>query len=70
MRVATRRAFVFLAVALLLLSGCALCSLFSEVSVTPTDISPNADGDQDVTLIKYRIGRLAHVSIYFTNDAG
>ncbi len=70
MRVATRRAFVFLAAALLLLSGCALRPLLSEVSVTPTDISPNADGNQDVTLITYRIGRLAHVSIYFTNDAG
>lgn len=69
MRVSARVIPVILA-ALFLLSGCALRPLLSEVSVTPSDITPNADGDQDVTLIRYRIGRLANVSIYFIDAAG
>ncbi len=56
--------------AVLLLTGCAFRPLLSEVSVAPAAISPNADGADDVTLIKYRIGRPADVSIYFVNSAG
>ena len=44
--------------------------LLSDVSVVPAVISPNADGQDDVTLIHYRLGRNARVSIYFTDQAG
>lgn len=64
------RWLVMAAVAALLLAGCSLRPLLSEVSVAPAAISPNADGNDDVTLIKYRIGRPADVSIYFVDSAG
>jgi hypothetical protein len=34
------------------------------------DISPNADGTDDVAQVKYSIGRPANVSIYFVDAAG
>lgn len=58
----------------LLLAGCTLIEamrpLLSDVSVEPDVISPNADGYDDVTLIRYRLGRNAKVSIYFTDASG
>jgi hypothetical protein len=58
----------------LALTGClaveAMRPLLSEVSVAPAVISPNADGTDDVTLIRYRLGRNAQVSISFTDQAG
>lgn len=58
-------------VALGLLAGCTVLQpLLSGVEVAPTVISPNADGRDDVTHIKYRIGRTAAVSIYFVDQAG
>lgn len=54
----------------LLLGGCALRPLLSDVTVAPNAISPNADGQDDVTLINYRISRPAQVSIYFVDAAG
>ena len=44
--------------------------LLFDVQVTPDSISPNADGDQDVTEIRYSLRRSALVSIYFENEAG
>jgi len=44
--------------------------LLYDVSVSPDSISPNADGDTDVTDINYSLRRSATVSIYFENDAG
>lgn len=44
--------------------------LLYDVTVAPNAITPNADGDQDVTRISYSLRRSADVSIYFTNDAG
>ncbi len=61
---------VLLLVAAVLLAGCSLGPLLSEVSVRPEVISPNADGQDDVTLIRYRISRSANVSIYFTAQDG
>jgi hypothetical protein len=60
---------------LLLLAGCGqldlgIGPLLYDVSVTPEAISPNADGVQDVTEIKYSLRRAADVSIYFENDTG
>ena len=45
-------------------------SLLREVSVGATQISPNADGQEDITLIQYQLSRSAVVSIYFEDDAG
>lgn len=69
MRVPARLLLLIFATALLL-SGCSLRPLLAEVSVAPEAISPNADGTDDVTLIKYRIGRTADVSIYFVDGTG
>lgn len=60
---------------LYLLAGCGQLnfnwgSLLYNVSVTPDQITPNADGDQDVTQIAYSLRRTAAVSIYFTNAQG
>jgi CHU_C Type IX secretion signal domain len=54
----------------LMLSGCHLRPLLSDVSVTPAVISPNADGADDATNIAYRLSRNANVSIYLMNSAG
>ncbi len=67
MRVFTRFLLILVTA---VLSGCSLRPLLSEVSVAPEVISPNADGQDDVTLIRYRISRPADVSIYFVNAAG
>ena len=60
---------------LLLLAGCGQLNLdwgplLYDVNVTPTLITPNADGDSDVTQFSYSLRRSATVSIYFTNAAG
>lgn len=61
--------------ALLLFAACgqldlAWGPLLYDVTVTPDAITPNADGQQDVTEIAYRLRRSADVSIYFTSAAG
>ena len=61
--------------ALLLFAACgqldlAWGPLLYDVTVTPDAITPNADGQQDVTEIAYRLRRAADVSIYFTSAAG
>jgi hypothetical protein len=60
---------------ILLLSGCgeldlAVGPLLYNVRVTPDLITPNADGDQDVTEIFYSLRRTATVSIYFEDEGG
>ncbi|MCB9139261.1 MAG: hypothetical protein H6642_13020 [Caldilineaceae bacterium] len=60
---------------LLLLSGCGRLNfdagpLLYAAGLTPDAISPNADGDADVTEITYSLRRAAHVSIYFEDEAG
>ncbi len=59
-----------LLVASIALTGCSLRPLLTEVKMAPDVISPNADGQDDVTLIRYRIGRAANVSIYLIDAAG
>ncbi len=73
MRVSTRHWLplaLFLVASAALLGACALQPLLSGVSVKPESISPNADGQDDVTLSKYEIGRTALVAIYFLDDQG
>ena len=62
-------------IAVFLLAGCGQLEfsagpLLYDVQVTPTLISPNADGDTDVTDIFYSLRRPATVSIYFDDAAG
>lgn len=45
-------------------------SLLRSVSFQHDAISPNADGQQDVTTISYELSRNADVSIYFENGEG
>ena len=59
----------------LVLSGCGrlnlnLGPLLRDVTVAPDQISPNADGDTDVTEIRYYLSRSAYISIFFENEAG
>jgi hypothetical protein len=66
---------LLLSLLLLLTAACgqldpALGALLHNVQVEPSAISPNADGDQDVTEIQYSLRRPATVSIYFENEAG
>lgn len=44
--------------------------LLSNVAFSKNEISPNADGLDDVTEITYSLRRPADVSIYFENEAG
>lgn len=44
--------------------------LLSEVTVSKSEITPNADGQDDATEITYTLRRPADVSIYFENAAG
>lgn len=69
------RLYWLLLVCLLTLAGCgqldpAFGPLLYNVSVAPDAISPNADGNQDVTEISYSLRRVAAVSIYFEDEAG
>ncbi|MDL1899369.1 hypothetical protein FBR02_01200 [Anaerolineae bacterium CFX9] len=44
--------------------------LILEAGFAPETITPNADGDADVTIFSYRLSRSAHISIRFTNEDG
>ena len=64
-----------LLISLVLLAGCGdldlnFGPLLHNVSVAPELISPNADGSDDVTEIRYSLRRSADVSISFTDAAG
>lgn len=60
---------------LIVLNACgqldlAVGPLLHNVRVAPDFITPNADGNQDVTEIQYSLRRTAQVSIFFENEAG
>ncbi|MBK8045806.1 MAG: hypothetical protein IPK16_00910 [Anaerolineales bacterium] len=66
--------FLFVTIALLL-AGCGQLDapfgpLLYDVSFSADTITPNADGDNDVTEIEYSLRRPATVSIYFENESG
>ena len=54
----------------LILSACLSSALLYDVDVYPATISPNADGHDDVTLIRYKLRRNADVSIYLVDAGG
>ena len=70
------RLFRFLSVtaALALLAvlavACSFSPLLNNVSMQPAVISPNADGSDDATNIRYSLGRTAEVSIFFDDQEG
>ena len=45
-------------------------SLLRNASLAAEQITPNADGDADITPISYELSRNARVSVYFEDDAG
>lgn len=60
---------------LLALAGCGELDLnagplLHNVTMIPTTISPNADGADDVTEIRYSLRRAANLTIHFENAAG
>jgi hypothetical protein len=55
---------------LLALASCGQKPLLYDVKVAPDHITPNADGDTDITLIEYGLGRNADLSIYFIDEEG
>ena len=75
MKLIVRPISMILIVATLLLAGCgeldlAMGPLLSTVSFSGAQITPNADGDNDVVEIQYSLRRPAAVSIYFDDSAG
>ncbi len=52
------------------LAGCGSPRLLDDVSIRPSVITPNADGEADVAEIKYSVSRLAHIDIYFLDKDG
>ncbi len=54
----------------LALTGCGEQPLLSDVSFSKDRITPNADGMDDVLVIRYRLSRSAELSIYFLDEAG
>ncbi|MBN1937325.1 MAG: hypothetical protein JW934_21890 [Anaerolineae bacterium] len=59
-----------LMLALIGVSGCLFRPLIYDVVVSDTTISPNADGQSDVTRIEYKLSQNATMSIYFQDAAG
>lgn len=57
-------------IGLLALEGCGRRPLLYDVQVAPDHITPNADGDSDIALIQYGLGRSAELSIYFVGPSG
>lgn len=53
-----------------LLAGCVSRPLLYGVEVKPNAISPNADGENDVARIIYRVSRPARLSIYLVDSSG
>ncbi|MBN1579205.1 MAG: hypothetical protein JXA89_00775 [Anaerolineae bacterium] len=52
------------------MSGCVFRPLIYDVLVSNTTISPNADGDTDITRIEYKLARNAMLSIYLQDEGG
>ncbi len=50
--------------------GCSGGPAASDLSLRPAEISPNADGHDDVTQVSYRLNRSADVSIYLVDEQG
>jgi hypothetical protein len=70
-----KRAQLWIALAFtgLLLAGSSSCGtkpLLFDVTFSPEHITPNADGETDITAIEYGLGQNADLSIYFISPDG
>ena len=64
------RSLVLLGILLLLLSACSDKPLLQDVSISPTIITPNADGDTDLAKIEFLLNRSATVAITLFDKGG
>ncbi len=53
-----------------IVTGCASRPLLYDVTIRPDVISPNADGEDDVARISYKLSRKAGLSIYLVDAGG
>jgi hypothetical protein len=59
------------AIAIWLVSACGRnAQPLADIAVSPAEISPNADGQNDIARITYRVNQSARVSIYLTDANG
>jgi len=65
-----RLGLLFLFFVILFSSGCGRKPLLYGVKVSPDHITPNADGEADITQIEYSLGRSAELSIYLIGPDG
>ncbi len=61
---------VFCIAVLVLLAACGQRPLVEDVSVSPTLITPNADGETDLARIAFVLNENAHVSLDLIDDSG
>lgn len=54
----------------LCVTGCGRKSLLYDVSFGTDHITPNADGQNDIVLVRYSLGRSADLSVYFVDAEG
>ncbi len=64
------RLAVLFALLLLLLVSCGPKPLLNDVAISPTTITPNADGITDLARIQFHLNQSADVAIYFQDQAG
>ncbi len=69
-RLAVRGGLVACLGAVLASTACRPAPLLHDVSITPTTITPDGDGDGDVALIRYAVGQTAAVSIRLVASSG
>ena len=51
-------------------TACQRGAWLADLELAPAEISPNADGSQDVARISYRLARSATISLYFLDEGG
>ncbi len=58
----------YICLVMLFMTACSFSPLLSNVRVSPTDITPNADGLADVARFSYRLSRSANLSIFLADS--
>ena len=58
------------ALLMVLLAGCGPRRLLYDVAIRPQVISPNADGEEDISELQYSLARQSSVSIYLVDQDG
>ena len=68
-----RSSILFCALLVLLgggLSGCRRRGLLYDVTIRPTVIRPNADGEDDIAEVQYTLSRLSWITVYLEDENG